>query len=178
MGDDHDQHRRLRGITELSPARAAAPIDQQLAGTQATRDGEALRVERARLQSEFDRIANSVAPTQLNTAEVTRLPPGYSSAVYAGTSQPQFAHPHTYQPVIAPKQPGLMLLASFFIPGLGTMMNGETGKGIGILIGWILSAVLTLFVIGIFTGLGFWIWGMVDAYQGAQRWNARHGIIS
>jgi len=21
-------------------------------------------------------------------------------------------------------------------------------------------------------------WGMVDAYQGAQRWNARHGIIS
>jgi hypothetical protein len=23
-----------------------------------------------------------------------------------------------------------------------------------------------------------WIWGMVDAYQGAQRWNARYGIIS
>jgi hypothetical protein len=23
-----------------------------------------------------------------------------------------------------------------------------------------------------------WVWGMVDAYQGAQRWNHRHGIIS
>jgi hypothetical protein len=23
-----------------------------------------------------------------------------------------------------------------------------------------------------------WIWGLVDAYQGAQRWNARHGILS
>jgi hypothetical protein len=25
MGDDHDPHRRLRGITQLSPVRAAAP---------------------------------------------------------------------------------------------------------------------------------------------------------
>jgi hypothetical protein len=23
-----------------------------------------------------------------------------------------------------------------------------------------------------------WIWGMIDAHQGAQRWNRRHGIIS
>jgi hypothetical protein len=33
-------------------------------------------------------------------------------------------------------------------------------------------------IVGIVGVIGFWIWGMVDAYQGAQRWNARHGIIS
>jgi hypothetical protein len=27
-------------------------------------------------------------------------------------------------------------------------------------------------------GLELFIWGLIDAYQGAQRWNTRHGIIS
>ena len=30
---------------------------------------------------------------------------------------------------IAPKTPAIALLASFFIPGLGPMMDGEAGKG-------------------------------------------------
>jgi hypothetical protein len=41
--------------------------------------------------------------------------------------------------------------------------------------------LLAVFLIGfLFLPVCFvvWIWGMVDAYQGAQRWNARHGIIS
>jgi len=81
-------------------------------------------------------------------------------------------------PQVAPKNPGIALLASFFIPGLGTMMNGQAGKGVGILIGYIVSWFLTIILIG-FVGLfGFWVWGMVDAYQGAKSWNARHGIIS
>jgi TM2 domain-containing membrane protein YozV len=79
---------------------------------------------------------------------------------------------------VAPKNPGLSLLVSFFIPGVGSMMNGDVGKGIGILIGYIVSAILTLFIIGIFGLLGFWIWGMVDAYTGAKKWNLAHGIIS
>lgn len=79
---------------------------------------------------------------------------------------------------VAPKSPGLSLLASFFIPGLGSMINGEVGKGVGILIGYIISWVLTIVVIGIAGVLAFWIWGMVDGYQGAQRWNARYGILS
>jgi hypothetical protein len=33
-------------------------------------------------------------------------------------------------------------------------------------------------LIGFILVIGAWIWGMIDAYQGAQRWNARHGIIS
>jgi TM2 domain-containing membrane protein YozV len=79
---------------------------------------------------------------------------------------------------VEPKNPGLSLLASFFIPGLGTMLNGETGKGIGILAGYFVALLLSLVLIGIPFVIGLWIWGMVDAYSGAQKWNARHGILS
>lgn len=87
--------------------------------------------------------------------------------------------PYGYRPyAVAAKSPGLALLASFFIPGLGSMINGEIGKGVGILVGYLVSAVLTVVLIGIVGMLVFWIWGMVDGYSGAQRWNARHGILS
>jgi TM2 domain-containing membrane protein YozV len=79
---------------------------------------------------------------------------------------------------VAPKSPGLALLASFFIPGLGSMINGEVGKGVAILVGYLVSAALTLVVVGYVGMLAFWLWGMVDGYRGAQRWNARHGIYS
>ncbi len=45
--------------------------------------------------------------------------------------------------------------ASFFIPGLGSLINGATLNGIA------------LFVL--------WIFGIVDAYLGTARWNRRHG---
>lgn len=79
---------------------------------------------------------------------------------------------------VAPKNPTLALIASFFIPGLGTMLNGEGGKGAGILIGYLVCIPLSFIVIGIPGMLAFWVWGMVDGYQGAQRWNARYGILS
>ena len=58
------------------------------------------------------------------------------------------------------------------------MLNGETGKGIGILAGYLVALLLSLVLIGIPIVIGLWIWGMVDAYSGAQKWNARHGILS
>ena len=58
------------------------------------------------------------------------------------------------------------------------MVNGEAGKGCIILglyaLGWILSIIL----IGIPLLIGAWIWGLVDGYQSAQRWNRAHGIIA
>ena len=42
------------------------------------------------------------------------------------------------------------------------------------IIGWVLAIVL----IGIPLAIGTWIWGLVDAYQSAQRWNRAHGIVS
>ena len=79
---------------------------------------------------------------------------------------------------VAPKNPAIALLASFFIPGLGSMMNGSVGKGIGIFAGYFVGWLFSFILIGIPFVIGFWIWGMVDAHGGAKSWNARHGIIS
>lgn len=110
-----------------------------------------------------------VVPPPPAAAQVPAVAPQYAAPVPQGV-------PVGYQ--VAPKNPALALLASFFIPGLGTMMNGQAGKGVGILAGYIVSWILTFVIIGIFGLIGFWVWGMVDAYQGAKKWNAAHGIIS
>jgi len=80
--------------------------------------------------------------------------------------------------MVAPKNPAVSLIVSFFIPGVGSMINGDVGTGIAILVLYIVGWVLAIGLIGIPLAIGAWIWGMVDAYRGAQRWNARHGIIS
>lgn len=95
-------------------------------------------------------------------------PPGYAPPVPYG--QPQF--------VVAPKSPGLGLLASFFIPGLGSMIAGKGGKGALILVLYIVSCVSIFFFIGFIAAPAFWIWGMVAGYTDAQNWNRQRGIIS
>jgi len=80
--------------------------------------------------------------------------------------------------MIVPKNPAVGVILSFFIPGLGTMVNGDVGRGAIILGVYALGWVLALFLIGIPILIGAWIWGMIDGYLSAQRWNAAHGIIS
>jgi TM2 domain-containing membrane protein YozV len=101
------------------------------------------------------------------TAPMLPITPGYAVPV----GQPGAM-------IVAPKNPAVSLIVSFFIPGVGSMINGDVGTGIAILLLYIAGWVLAVFLIGIPLAIGAWIWGMVDAYQGAQRWNARHGIIS
>lgn len=103
-------------------------------------------------------------------------PPSYPPVPYQQPTPYHYAQPPVVQ--VAPKNPGIALLASFFFPGLGSLMNGQAGKGIAIFAGYLVSWVLVLGIIGIVGVFGFWIWGMVDAYQGAKNWNARHGIVS
>jgi TM2 domain-containing membrane protein YozV len=90
--------------------------------------------------------------------------------------QPQAGSP--VQQVVAAKNPAIGVVLSFFIPGLGTMVNGSAGRGVLILalyaVGWLLS----FFLIGIPILIGAWIWGLVDGYTSAQRWNRKHGIVS
>jgi TM2 domain-containing membrane protein YozV len=80
--------------------------------------------------------------------------------------------------VVAPKSPAVSLIVSFFLPGVGSMVNGDVGIGVVILAIFLVGIPLSFLIIGIPMILGAWIWGMVDAYTGARRWNARHGIIS
>jgi TM2 domain-containing membrane protein YozV len=100
----------------------------------------------------------------------------------AGQGQPGWGGPQyramPVAPVIVPKNGGLGVLVSFFIPGVGSMINGSVGLGVAILISYIVSWLLTIVLIGIPLVIGVWIWGMVDGYRSAQRWNQAHGIIS
>jgi len=80
--------------------------------------------------------------------------------------------------VVAPKNPAVSLIVSFFLPGVGSIINGDTNRGILILALYLVSALAIIVLIGIPFAIGIWIWGMVDAYQGAQAWNRAHGILS
>ena len=55
-------------------------------------------------------------------------------------------------------------------------MNGETGKGVAILVGYLVCWALSWLLVPLVGVFGLWIWGMVDAYQGAQRYNMAHGL--
>lgn len=111
--------------------------------------------------------------------------PGYPNQPYAGQpfgmepyGPPAYGamQPYGQFPPAQRKDPALMLVASLLIPGLGTILNGETGKGVGILAGYVVGAILSIILIGLPIMFGFWIWGMVDAYKGAQDFNRRHGL--
>jgi TM2 domain-containing membrane protein YozV len=85
--------------------------------------------------------------------------------------------PVGYQQV-QPHSAGLAVVASFFIPGLGSMLNDKVGKGIGILVFSILAWISAAFLIGFVLGPAVWIWGMVAANNDARQWNRAHGIVS
>jgi TM2 domain-containing membrane protein YozV len=82
------------------------------------------------------------------------------------------------QQIILPKNPALGVILSFFIPGLGSIVNGSTGRGVAILGLYLFGWILAFFLIGIPILIGAWIWGLVDGYLSAQRWNQAHGIVS
>lgn len=69
------------------------------------------------------------------------------------------------------KMPLLAAILSFFVPGLGQVYNGQTGKGIALFIGAIVSVALILVVCGAFTYLAIWIYSMYDGYVVADQIN-------
>jgi TM2 domain-containing membrane protein YozV len=111
----------------------------------------------------------------------TPMPSAHVAGVY-GADQPGSPYPgwapHPAGYAVAPKNAAVSLLASFFIPGLGTMINGEVGKGVGILAAYFVCLFLFFLIVPLLAAFGIWVWGMIDAYQGAQSWNRRHGILS
>jgi TM2 domain-containing membrane protein YozV len=128
--------------------------------------------------------ASQYAPPPPPASQYSAQPP--PDTQYSAQPQQQYLpQPQAYgmpapqtQPVVAARNPAISLLISFFVPGLGSMINGRVGIGVTILLVYILGYVLILFLIGIPIVIGAWIWGLVDAYQSAQKWNAAHGIIS
>jgi TM2 domain-containing membrane protein YozV len=100
----------------------------------------------------------------------------YQQQPYQQPYQQGYAGPPVMQ--VVPKNAGIAILISFFIPGVGSLYAGKTSTGVIILVGYIVSWVLTLVIIGFVGIFGFWVWGMIDAYQAAQAWNRARGIVS
>jgi TM2 domain-containing membrane protein YozV len=74
------------------------------------------------------------------------------------------------------RSPGAAAVLSFFWCGLGQIYNGQIGKGIGMMIAYFISAILIYLLIGLITTPILWIWGMIDAYNTAERLNAQAGL--
>jgi TM2 domain-containing membrane protein YozV len=69
------------------------------------------------------------------------------------------------------KNPGVAAVLSFFWCGLGQIYNGEVGKAVGFMLGFVVSVALCAVGIGFISTPILWIVGMVDAYQSAERLN-------
>ena len=100
-------------------------------------------------------------------------PPPQGYAPQPGFQAPPGGYPTTAS---GAKNPILSLVLSLVLPGLGTIITGETGKGIGIMVGFFVSLVLIVVVIGLLLAPAVWAFGLYDAFQGAKKWNVQHGF--
>jgi TM2 domain-containing membrane protein YozV len=82
------------------------------------------------------------------------------------------------QPQVVPKNPAVALIVSVFLPGVGSMISGQPAVGTAILVAYVLGWILTLVLVGFVILLAAWVFGLVHAYQSAQRWNRDHGFTS
>ena len=67
------------------------------------------------------------------------------------------------------KAPALLL--SFIINGAGQIYNGEVGKGVGMIIAYLLCVAASGLVFPTVILIGLWIWGMVEANTVAKEFN-------
>jgi TM2 domain-containing membrane protein YozV len=96
----------------------------------------------------------------------------------AGTAHAPGESARPAQLQVLPKNPAVALIVSVFLPGVGSMISGQAAIGTLILISYIVGWILTLFIVGFIIVPAVWIWGLVHAYQSAQRWNRDHGFVS
>ena len=75
-------------------------------------------------------------------------------------------------PPAGEKNPGLAAVLSFLIIGLGQIYNGQIGKGIGLIVGMVISAFLFVLLIGIPIYIILWLYSIYDAYNTAKKINA------
>ena len=73
---------------------------------------------------------------------------------------------------VGEKNPVLAAILSFLIVGLGQIYNGQIGKGIVLIICYVISIVLCTILIGIPLLVILWIYGIYDAYNTAKKINA------
>jgi len=69
------------------------------------------------------------------------------------------------------KNPGLAFVLSFLFCGIGQIYNGQTVKGVVLLVLYAISIALCTVIIGFVPLVILWIYGMVDALRTAENIN-------
>jgi len=69
------------------------------------------------------------------------------------------------------KSSGLAAVLSFFITGLGQIYNGEIFKGIILMLIQLVNGALTVILIGYLFLPIVWLYGIINAYRAAERYN-------
>lgn len=134
-----------------------------------------------------DRTPQGASPLDATDGQQSGQHFAGSSHQYPG--QQGFAGPNGHagpngQMMATPKSPELAAVASFFIAGLGQLVNGDVARGLMFLCAMvgmgILSALLTFILLGwIMWPFMFatWLWNIFDAHKGAQKRNMRMGYV-
>lgn len=117
--------------------------------------------------------------TIVTPAPLVSLPTAQDYGYYQGSQGYPSVPPPSQPMTVVPRQSVLYVLASFFVPGLGSMLNGQTAKGVWFFVAAIISIPLIfLFGLGIITSLIVRVWACVAAHTDTQAWNRAHGFIS
>jgi len=92
--------------------------------------------------------------------------------VYQAPQGPPYQQPSQGTDPSKNKNPTIALILSFFICGVGQMYNGQVPKGLMLLVGFIISYVLSMLFFPIYILLLIiWIYGVYDAYTTANKIN-------
>ena len=74
---------------------------------------------------------------------------------------------------MAEKSPGVALLLSFFIPGLGSIYIGQVGFGIGLMFMTFIFGMMSFYLVPLMALVFIcWIYGMSSAYSEAKKMNS------
>jgi TM2 domain-containing membrane protein YozV len=95
-------------------------------------------------------------------AAVAEAPAAAPAATPAPAAQAEVQAPAAKEE----KNPLIAVILSFFFPGLGSVYNGDTLKGVAIYIGVLIG--IFLFIL---PGIIVWVYGMYDAYTTAKKMN-------
>lgn len=117
-------------------------------------------------------------PPQWQPQQPPPQQPQYPVPVTHGQQYQPQAYYLPRQPSVQPRSPGLALLISLFLPGIGTMYGGWKTGGLIIAVLAVLSLPAMIIVIGFITLPLCWIAGLITSFEAVQSWNRKHGIIS
>jgi len=105
-------------------------------------------------------------------------PQPYGQQPYSQPGLPvQYGYAPPPMPTASPKSPGVAVILSIVIPGLGHLYSGNPLSAVF----WFVSAVVATVLISVFIGIILvplvWIGAAIHAYISTANFNTRHHVI-